>query len=149
MTDIFHSWMPLWVPIVVVIITQLIKVTIEIPQNGFQLKNMNSYGGMPSTHTALCVSITTMVGLTAGWTSPLFALAAVVSIITIRDAVGIRWELGYHGQILNHLIHTLPAEKRKNFPPHLIERLGHTPLEAFAGGVVGALLTILIYVIVK
>ncbi|MCW1929922.1 MAG: divergent PAP2 family protein [Candidatus Kerfeldbacteria bacterium] len=149
MNETLHSWMPLWIPIIVVVVTQLIKIIIEIPQNGFQWRNMNSYGGMPSTHTALCVSMTTMIGLTAGWSSPLFALASVVSIITIRDAVGIRWELGYHGQILNHLIHLLPAEKRKTFPQHLIERLGHTPLEAFAGGVVGAILTIIIYALVN
>lgn len=145
MQETLIEWMPLWIPITVLVITQLIKVALDIPRYGFHLSQMNSYGGMPSTHTALCISMTMIIGLEVGFGTPLFALSLVLSMITIRDAVGIRWELGYHGQILNGLIHLLPPEKRKKFPQQLQERLGHTPMEAFFGGLIGALLTFILY----
>lgn len=148
MNDWLREWFPLWIPLSVVIITQFIKIVLEIPKNGFVLKNFNNYGGMPSSHTALCVSISTVIGLVEGFSSPLFALSLMVSIIFIRDAVGIRWELGYHGRMLNKLIHLLPKEDHHGFPKHLEERLGHTPIEALSGGIVGTLLTWILYIIV-
>lgn len=147
MQHVLIDWMPLWIPLAVLVITQFIKVLLDIPEHGFQLRQMNSYGGMPSTHTALCASIAIIIGLVESFRSPLFALAAVTAMIVVRDAVGIRWELGYHARMLNHLIHLLPKERQRTFPKHLEERLGHRPIEALAGGIIGTLLTVMLYVI--
>lgn len=106
---------------------------------------MNSYGGMPSSHTALSVSLTLMVGLTAGFATPLFAVTGFVAAVFIRDAVGIRYALGFHGKVLNHLIETLPEDVRTTFPKHLEDRLGHRPVEALVGGLCGVGITLLLY----
>lgn len=86
-----------------------------------------------------------MVGLVAGFATPLFAVTAFVAAVFIRDAVGIRYALGFHGKVLNHLIETLPEKVRTTFPKHLEDRLGHRPIEALVGGAVGLVLTLLFY----
>lgn len=140
------EWQALVIPSAVLIISQFIKVALESKRDGFQWKHLNSYGGMPSSHTAFCVSVAIMAGILEGFTSPVFAVAAMVCAVFIRDAVGIRWSLGFHGKVINHLIQTLPAEERTQFPKKLEERLGHRPLEALAGGIIGTVLTIVFYI---
>lgn len=90
-----------------------------------------------------------MIGITEGFKSPLFAVTVFVASVFIRDAVGIRYALGFHGKVLNHLITTLPEKIQKTFPQHLEERLGHTPKEAFVGAILGAFLTLFFYWILQ
>lgn len=148
-TQLFQEWQLLLVPFIVMIISQVVKVVLESYATGFQWRHLNSYGGMPSSHTALFVSLTLMIALVDGWDTPLFAAVAFITAVFVRDAFGIRWELGHHGKILNHLITTLPTDERKRFPKHLEERLGHTPAQVFAGGVLGVLLTFLFTIVIN
>ncbi|PIW37033.1 MAG: acid phosphatase [Candidatus Kerfeldbacteria bacterium CG15_BIG_FIL_POST_REV_8_21_14_020_45_12] len=141
MISLLIHWEILAIPALVLIISQVTKVGLQSLHSSWNWKDFNAYGGMPSSHTALFVSITTVVGLTQGFGSPLFIVSGFIAIAFIRDAVGIRWSLGYHGKVLNHLVETLPAEVRSTFPAKLQERLGHTPVEALVGFLMGALLT--------
>lgn len=144
------DWQVLLIPFAVMIISQIIKVTLESKQKGkFEWAHLNSYGGMPSSHTAMFVSASLIMGLTEGFSSSVFAVTLFLTAVLVRDAIGIRWALGFHGKILNHLIRTLPENERKHFPKQLQERLGHTPKEALAGGTLGALLTILFYFLIN
>ncbi|HLD21632.1 MAG TPA: divergent PAP2 family protein [Patescibacteria group bacterium] len=137
----------LFIPIIVVIITQMVKIALEFPQHGLQWKRFNSYGGMPSAHTAGLVSLDLVVGLLAGFTSPLFAVTTFIALVFIRDAIGIRWSLGFHAKVLNRLIHTLPEEERQHLklPNHLEERLGHRMIEVIIGALFGIICTFLLY----
>lgn len=143
--SIFYNWQILLIPALVVIISQLIKVVLEIRNEPFKWSYLNAYGGMPSTHTAGFVSLTLIVGIMEGFDSALFAVAAACSIAFIRDAVGIRWSLGFHAKVLNRMRGTLSPEDQKHIPKHLEEQLGHTPKEALVGGILGALLTLLLH----
>jgi acid phosphatase family membrane protein YuiD len=93
-------------------------------------------GGMPSSHSALIASITHAIGLFVGFDTPLFALALAIAIIVIYDATGIRRQAGLHAEIINAMIrdltrgHPLKEEQLK-------EVLGHTPLEAVGGTLLG------------
>ncbi len=148
MTEFLHTWQVLIIPLAVMIISQVIKVVLESrKEGGFKWRHLNNYGGMPSSHTALFVSLTLIIGFTQGFSSPLFIMAGILAAVFIRDAVGIRWQLGFHGRVLNRIINTLPKEDREKLPKKLEERLGHTEGEAIAGGVLGVLLTILFYVL--
>ncbi len=93
-------------------------------------------GGMPSSHSALVAAIAHAIGLHVGFGSPLFALALTVAIIVIYDAAGIRRQAGRHAKLINAIIHDLasghPLKGEK-----LLEVLGHTPLEALAGAILG------------
>src|SRR5690606_31601647 len=106
-----------------------------------------STGGMPSSHSAAVTSLTTAIGITEGLASPMFAIAATFSVITMYDASGIRRHAGRHAVVLNRLLNELQLffehakdwnqkekfEKRQE----LKELLGHEPSEVFFGGVTG------------
>lgn len=137
------------VPVLAGLIAQASKVLIEAIRTGsVDLRLLNRYGGMPSSHTALVVALTTTVGIVDGINSPAFIIALIFSVVTIRDAIGFRMYLGEHARIINQLIRELPAKERPKFPTHIIERIGHTPLEALVGGLVGLTSTLILWVII-
>ncbi len=145
MIELLIQWEILVIPVIVLSISQLTKVSLQAVRDTLDWRELNSYGGMPSSHTALFVSLTTIIGLTQGVGSPIFGITAFISAVFIRDAVGIRWSLGHHGKVLNRLVETLPEELRGQFPEKLQERLGHTPLEAIVGFILGLVLTFLLH----
>lgn len=75
------------IPLLAAIIAQVLKM---ILQKKFSWAVFISYGGMPSSHTAIVTALTALIGLRQGFASPLFAIAFVFSIITIRDVLGVR-----------------------------------------------------------
>lgn len=144
-----YAWEILFIPFACVIISQLLKVALLTKNGVIPWHEINKYGGMPSSHTALFVSLMLIVGITTGFNSPLFFISFFVGATFIRDAVGIRWSLGYHGKMLNKIIRDLPEDERKEFPKEpLEERLGHTPKEAIVGALIATTLTLLLHWIV-
>jgi uncharacterized protein len=93
-------------------------------------------GGMPSSHSALVVAVTHAIGLSAGFASALFALAFAVSMIVVYDATGIRRQAGKHAELINAMIKDL-ASGHPLKEEQLREVLGHTPLQALGGIVLG------------
>jgi len=134
----------LLIPLLVVIIVQGIKTMYDIFKKEFTWNVFISYGGMPSGHTAMVVSTATIIGLYAGVTSPVFLLSLVLAVLIIRDALGYRMQLSEHSKILNRLIKELPDEKEYAYP-FSPERLGHTVSQVIAGGIIGFILTYLLY----
>jgi acid phosphatase family membrane protein YuiD len=118
-------------------LAQMIKVLFEYLRNRkWDWSLLLRAGGMPSSHSALVVGITHAVGLYVGFEQPLFAVAVMVTMVVVYDATGIRRQAGLHAARINAMIedlasgHILKGEQ-------LREVLGHTPLEAFAGVVLG------------
>src|SRR3989344_49989 len=129
------------IPLIVVISSQAIKLLTDSIKGNFDFKNLLiSYGGMPSGHTAFSVSITTLVGLHYGIDAPIFAIAAVFTILVIRDALGFRNVLGNQAKLFNKLRQRLPASDVADLPPFR-EQFGHSFLEVFGGIVWGIGLT--------
>lgn len=91
---------------------------------------------MPSSHSALVTACAHATGLYQGFDSPLFALAAVVAVIVIYDATGIRRQAGKHAEIINAMIRDLATGHHLQ-QERLREVLGHTPLEALGGMLFG------------
>lgn len=116
---------------------QILKVlTNYLKEQKLNIERLVGAGGMPSSHSALVVSLATAVGLQLGWHSPLFAIACVLAAIVMYDAAGVRRAAGKQAKILNTLIteyytHHAIREGR------LKELLGHTPVEVFAGALLG------------
>lgn len=96
-------------------------------------------GGMPSAHSASVTALAVGVGLSSGWGSPVFGLAAFFALITMYDATGIRRAAGHQARILNQLAEGL-REHHKLDLERLAELLGHTPLEVLVGALYGAVL---------
>ncbi len=131
------------VPIATALGTQVLKLGVDRIKGNLDLKHMwDSYGGMPSSHGAFVASLATMVGFSEGWTSAAFAVAAVFAIITIRDAIGFRREIGVHGKILNRLVKEHPAAQSHTYPI-LSERWGHTPAEITVGCILGIVVAVI------
>ena len=101
-------------------------------------------GGMPSSHSALVSSITYGVGLSMGLDSPVFALAAAVAAVVIYDATGIRRQAGKHAAVINAIIADLAAGHPLK-EEQLREVLGHTPLQALVGTVMGFLVAQIVW----
>ena len=93
-------------------------------------------GGMPSSHSALVTSTAMAVGLHYGFDNPVFGVATALAMIVVYDATGIRRQAGMQAQKINILV----EELLKGHPiseEHLREVLGHTPLEALGGVLLG------------
>ena len=135
----------LLIPIITGVITQLAKLIWQTSADSFSLRKIHFYGGMPSAHTAISSSLITVVGLQEGLSSPAFAIATVFGILVIRDAIGFRRYIGGHSRALNLIVRHLPKEDQRKFDGYR-EQLGHTPLEAFVGAIIGVALSSVLYI---
>lgn len=137
----------LFAPIIAGAIAQAIKLVIRSNKQKFSFKNFLAYSGMPSGHSAMVVSLTTIIGLEHGIYSTLFAISLILAIVVIRDALGIRRYLGQHGKIINVLVKDLRDDQvLDEHYPHLLERIGHTPLQVVVGSVLGFAISVLMFV---
>ena len=135
-SDIFQN-IPLDVAIIAWLIAQIIKVPLTYITTGrWNWALLASPGGMPSSHSALVAGAAHMIGLSQGFDSPLFAIAMILAIIVIYDATGIRRQAGRHARIINKMISDLSSGNPLK-QELLREVLGHTPLEALAGMLLG------------
>lgn len=133
------------------ILAQIIKVLITaIKYKKLTFYTLISSGGMPSSHTALVVALTTSVGLTAGIDTVAFAICTVFSLIIMYDATGVRRAVGEQGKKINKLLEAFYETNtidNREFSEKIGEILGHTPLEVLAGLVLGILTALLIVAI--
>ena len=121
---------------------QVLKtITNAILMRKFQLERMWGDGGMRSAHSATVCAMVVATGRTVGVHSAVFAIACVIAIITMHDAMGVRHETGEQAKVLNNMIEMWIEFSEKNAPflrnMHLKEMVGHTPLQVVAGICVG------------
>jgi acid phosphatase family membrane protein YuiD len=118
-------------------IAQALKVPIEYLQTrSWNWALLVQAGGMPSSHSALIVAITHGIGLSVGFGTALYALSFAISMIVIYDATGIRRQAGKHAELINAMIKDLAAGNPLK-QEQLREVLGHTPVEALGGILLG------------
>lgn len=56
----------------------------------FNFKRIMGAGGMPSSHSAIVVSMATLIGKNEGVSTPIFALSLLLAFIVMYDACGVR-----------------------------------------------------------
>ena len=126
------------------ILAQLIKFTLGLLLEGkADLTYLTKSGGMPSGHAALVSAVAWGIGREHGFYSGEFALAVVLAIIVMYDAAGVRQAVGIQARIMNEIICDMYHRNRIT-PVRLKEILGHTPLEVFAGALLGLAIAILV-----
>ncbi len=118
-----------------------------VPANyrrGLTIKKFNAYSGMPSSHAATVVALATIVGLVAGWASAEFGLALIFAILIVRDALGLRNQVGAEGKAINQLVKELQSKKliNKNYPT-FEEHVGHTGAQVLVGSLIGVIISLL------
>lgn len=101
-------------------------------------------GGMPSAHSATVVSLAVYIGLEEGLDSALFAIAGVLAMIVMYDAVMVRRSSGEQGLRLNKLSKVVQPEL-----PQLHIAKGHTPVEVVVGALVGATIASVVFFTLK
>ena len=119
----------------------ILAQVLKIPIDYFRERRWNwalffAAGGMPSSHSALVTSTAAAVGLHYGFDSPLFGVAVAMAMIVVYDATGIRRQAGMQAQKINYLVEEL-LQGHPISQEHLREVLGHTPLEALGGVLLG------------
>ena len=134
-----------WITLIAWIITQGIKITLSIVrERRFNFYWLLSTGGMPSSHSAGVVALAVGIGKNQGFSSPIFALACIVALVTMFDAQTWRRSVGVQARILNRMIDDL-HEHKKITDDKLKELMGHTPIEVFVGALIGIAVSLILY----
>lgn len=123
---------------------QLLKVPIGyyVTKKWKWRRALNS-GGMPSSHTASVVAAAVTIGYFQGFDSATFASIAILAIIVMYDATGVRRAAGKHAKVLNELIQLFKGETELT-DEKLKEWIGHTPIEVFVGAWLGILVGVIV-----
>ena len=124
------------------LLAQLIKVLLNLfIFHRFIAERMWGAGGMPSSHSATVCAMVVATGRYCGISSSQFAFAAVLSIIVMYDAMGVRYETGEQAKLLNRMFSEWMDQGAASFPflggRKLKEMVGHTPIEVLTGAVLG------------
>ena len=121
-----------------ILVTQIIKTFLHlIAKRQLDLRMFTTTGGMPSSHSAGVVGLSTSVGLIRGFSSVEFAIALGYAFIVMYDAAGVRRAAGKQAACLNKIIMDIYKQDLQEAGGKLKELLGHTPLQVFIGGLFG------------
>lgn len=95
-------------------------------------------GGMPSSHSAAVCALCVACAIQYGLGSAAFAISALLCVIVMRDATGVRWETGEQAKVLNRIMRDLfDPTQGEHLDKNLKELVGHTPLQVFIGAIIG------------
>ncbi len=142
---------------------QILKTLINFCfTNKLKVERLFGAGGMPSSHTATVCSVAVAVSRKTGISSVEFAIALVLALIVMYDAMGVRRQSGEHAKLLNMIVDELREhgdlknEKLKELTSELSqsddekklnEYIGHTPFEVLAGALLGILIAMVVPVV--
>jgi acid phosphatase family membrane protein YuiD len=98
-------------------------------------------GGMPSSHASLVSSMTTAVAFQEGLGSNLFIVSFFITLVVLRDAMGVRRASGIQAKMLNLLGHNTSEKLGIDYHP-VKEVNGHTPLEVVVGVLLGMFIAV-------
>jgi len=133
--------------LVAMAIAQVLKTLFDYwVTKSWQKALLFSTGGMPSSHSAIAVALAVSIGLYEGFDTTLFAVSAVVALVVMHDAQGIRRAAGMQAQAINFLFSKLEAQGIK-FDQKLKELLGHRPIEVMAGAILGLVVAVIAFVV--
>ncbi len=121
-------------------VAQILKTLIyALINKRLDLTRLTGDGGMPSSHSATVTSCAVMTGFSCGFDSPFFAVAAILAVIVMHDAMGVRLETGKQAQVINEMFELLDrlTEESLSMDVKLKEFVGHTPLQVAAGCILG------------
>lgn len=139
------------------LLCQLLKFMISsIRMKKPQWRLLISTGGFPSSHSSLCVAMCITLGMfqwhdldgKLDWS---FAVAVIISVIVVHDAMGVRLEASKHAKILNNLAADMSEEEKKELgygkKGKLKEMLGHKGLEVVGGVILGIIVGLIGFLI--
>ena len=125
---------------------QVLKTIIYVLVNKeFNPERLTGDGGMPSSHSATVMALVTSAFYYFGAGSFEFAIAGVMALIVMHDAMGVRRETGIQAKVINNMMDwfqeldsDIPAEEK------LKEFVGHTPLQVLFGAILGVVVGLIV-----
>lgn len=121
-----------------IVTAQIIKFLLHlIIKRSMDLRLFTTTGGMPSSHSAGVMGLSTAVGLIKGFDSIEFAIALGYAFIVMYDAAGVRRAAGKQAACLNKIIMDLYNQDLQEAGGKLKELLGHTPMQVLVGALYG------------
>lgn len=120
-------------------VAQLLKTIIDTCINkSFSAERLTGSGGMPSSHSATVCALATSACMQYGVGSFEFAVSAIMAIIVMYDARGVRRETGIQAQVINEMLDFFQnMGKPLSYEEKLKEFVGHTPLQVLVGAILG------------
>lgn len=130
------------IPICSWAMAQLLKVIIILIQKKqLDLRHLVSTGGMPSSHSAVVSALATSVALIQGLGSIAFGISAVLALVVMSDAAGVRQSVGKQSVVLNRILRELRLRRPiVELGRDLREFIGHTQFQVIAGGLLGVVI---------
>lgn len=120
-------------------VAQVLKTLIHLFfTKKFVAERLVGSGGMPSSHSATVCALATSACIQYGAQSFEFAVALILAIIVMYDAMGVRRETGIQARILNEMMAVF-ADMGSDMSPQdkLKEFVGHSPLQVAVGALLG------------
>ena len=120
------------------LVAQILKTLISVAVNkNFNPERLLGDGGMPSSHSATVMALVTSTAFYYGPETFEFAVTAILALIVMHDAMGVRRETGKQAKVINNMMdwfvqnnEITPEEKLKEF-------VGHSPTQVFFGALLG------------
>ena len=128
-------------------IAQVIKVILHaIIYKKIDVSRLFGDGGMPSGHSATVSSLAIICSLVYGTGSAYFAISAILAVIVCHDAMGVRRETGKQAMVINELMKAFSVLTEEKLPEIKVkEFVGHTPIQVFAGILIGVVNAFVMY----
>ena len=104
-------------------------------------------GGMPSGHSATVTALSVTAGIEYGLDSAPFAIAAILAVVVMHDAMGVRQETGKQARVINSMVDLLNSMGRGELTPEetLKEFVGHTRRQVYVGALFGAAVALILW----
>lgn len=119
-------------------LAQVLKTLIHMYLYGFDPERLFGSGGMPSSHSATVCALATAAGWEYGGGSFPFAICAILAIVVMYDARGVRRETGLQAQVINEMMEFFQnMGKPISYQEKLKEFVGHTPMQVLVGAILG------------
>ena len=72
-------------------------------------------------------------------------MAAILAIVVMHDAMGVRMETGRQGKVLNEMMEVFTnMGKQISAEARLKEFVGHTPLQVLMGAILGIIIAVIV-----
>ena len=134
------------------LIAQVVKMTINaIKEKKISPSILFSDGGMPSAHSATVVTLAIMSGIVEGVGSTIFAVAAILAMVVVNDAMGVRLEAEKHAVTIKELAkanNDIASEENQVDVSEIKSNVGHTGIEVVAGIITGIVTSVLYALII-
>lgn len=132
-------------------VAQILKVIINFGfTKQFDPERLVGSGGMPSSHSSTVCALSMATAMQYGAGSFEFAVTAILAIIVMYDARGVRRETGTQAVVLNQIMDYFSnienSQHKVEFTQEKLKELvGHTPLQVAAGAVLGVLIALFLF----